>query len=79
MTFLNEGQRDRAGRMLGGIALLSLGLAGVASGALEIVLIAAGALALGTGIVGWCPAYSVLGVSTRRAPTGHCPNCEVRH
>ena len=79
MTFANESRWDRAGRMLGGIALLSAGCSGVASGAIGMALIAVGALALGTGIVGWCPAYSVPRVSTQRVPTDHCPNCDVRH
>jgi hypothetical protein len=79
MTFANESRWDRAGRMLGGIALLSAGWAGVSSGAIGMALITVGAVALGTGIVGWCPAYTGLGVSTQRVPTGHCPNCDVRH
>ena len=52
---------------------------GFVSGTLGIVLLAAGVIALATGIVGWCPAYTVLGVATRKAPAGHCPKCEASH
>ncbi len=66
MRFANEGEWDRAVRMLSGIALLYAGWGGIVSSALGIVLIAVGVVALTTGIVGWCPAYTVFGVSTRR-------------
>ncbi len=79
MRVANEGERDRAVRMLGGVALLYAGWAGLVSSALGIVLIVVGVVALATGIVGWCPAYAVFGVSTRRVPVGHCPNCEADH
>jgi hypothetical protein len=79
MRFANEGDGDRAVRILGGILLLYAGWGGFVSGALGIVLMAAGAIALATGIVGWCPAYMVFGASTRRVPAGHCPNCEAGH
>src|ERR1035437_7070532 len=79
MRFANEGGWDRAVRMLGGIFVLYAGWAGFVSGAPGIVLIVAGSVALATGIVGWCPAYMAFGVSTRKVPAGHCPNCEVAH
>ena len=79
MRFANEGDGDRAVRMLGGILLLYAGWGGFVSGALGIVLMAAGAIALVTGIAGWCPAYTVVGASTRKAPAGHCPSCEAGH
>lgn len=79
MRFANEGDGDRAARMLGGILLQYAGWGGFVSGTLGIVLMAAGAIALATGIVGWCPAYAVLGASTRNVPAGRCPNCEAGH
>ena len=79
MRFANEGDGDRTVRMMGGTLLLYAGWGGFVSGALGIVLMAAGAIALATGIVGWCPAYAVLGASRRKAPAGHCPNCEAGH
>jgi thioredoxin family protein/DUF2892 family protein len=36
-----------------------------------------GAIALGTGIVGWCPAYTLFGISTVKTPAGHCPHCDT--
>jgi hypothetical protein len=79
MRFANEGDGDRAARMLGGILSLYAGWGGFVSGALGIVLVAAGAIALVTGITGWCPAYTALGASTRKVVAGHCPNCEAGH
>ena len=78
MTFVNEGQSDRAVRMVGGIVLLTAGWL-LSLNALGVALFVIGAIALGTGIVGWCPAYSLFGISTPKAPAGHCPNCDSGH
>ncbi|MES1254570.1 MAG: DUF2892 domain-containing protein [Acidobacteriota bacterium] len=66
MNFVNEGTWDRGGRTVVGILLIAAGWAGLVSGALGVVLIVVGAVALGTGIIGWCPAYTVCGISTRK-------------
>lgn len=67
----NEAGWDRALRVLLGIVLLALGWGGVVDGALGVVLQVGGFLPLVTGLVGWCPAYALLGVSTcRTAPPG---------
>jgi Protein of unknown function (DUF2892) len=79
MTFINEGQWDRGIRMLAGVLLLSASMSRFVSGGLGVVLVVAGAIALGTGIIGWCPAYKVFGVSTAKIAAGHCPNCEINH
>jgi DUF2892 family protein len=79
MRFLNEGQWDRSMRMVAGIGLVGAGWM-LALNTLGVVLFAIGAVALGTGIVGWCPAYTLFGISTVKTPAGHCPNCETeRH
>ena len=78
MTFQNEGQSDRAVRMLAGIALLTAGWL-LSLNALGAALFVIGAITLGTGIVGWCPAYSVFGMSTLKTSAGHCPNCRTEH
>lgn len=78
MTFLNEGRGDRGVRMLAGIVLLAVGWA-LSFNAVGIAVFVIGAIALGTGIVGWCPAYSILGVSTVKTSGSHCPNCGTRH
>jgi hypothetical protein len=78
MTFLNEGRADRGVRMLAGIVLVAAGRA-VSLNAAGVALFVLGAIALGTGIAGWCPAYSLFGISTVKTPVGHCPNCETGH
>jgi hypothetical protein len=76
MTFANEGEWDRAVRMLAGIPLLYAGWGGFTSRPLGIVLLIGGLVALATGIIGWCPAYTALGFSTRKTPVGQCPHCD---
>jgi DUF2892 family protein len=51
----------------------------LALNALGVALFVVGAIALGTGIVGWCPAYTLFGISTVKTPAGHCPNCDTEH
>ena len=76
MKFLNESQRDRSMRMLAGIVLVAAGWM-LALNTLGVALLAIGAIALGTGIVGWCPAYTLFGISTAKTPVGHCANCDT--
>ena len=63
MKLLNESETDRAIRMLGSIACLPAGW-DLASGLLQIAVIIIAVMAFATGILGWCPAYTVLGWST---------------
>jgi hypothetical protein len=75
MTFINEGGWDRVIRIVAGIALIcatwmvwpgaerSTSLPAIVS----LVLLAVGAVALVTGLVGWCPAYTFFGISTKGA------------
>jgi hypothetical protein len=63
----NEGGVDRAIRVLVGIGLLGAAFLklGVMDGALlGIVVAGVGAVALVTGVVGFCPAYMLLGLKT---------------
>jgi hypothetical protein len=63
----NEGGIDRAIRVLVGIGLLGAAFLklGVMDGALlGIVVAGVGAVALVTGVVGFCPAYMLLGLKT---------------
>lgn len=76
MTFLNESQADRDVRMLGGLVLLSAGWV-LAFNLLGIVLFVFGAIALATGLAGWCPAYTLFGISTVKTSASHCPNCDT--
>jgi hypothetical protein len=65
MTITNEGTWDRVIRILAGVAL---GYAAWVTwpGTTSVVLIVIGAIALFTGIGGWCAGYAALGISTRR-------------
>lgn len=74
-SFTNEAAWDRALRILVGLILLYLGWAGVVGGTLGVVFMILGFLLLVTGVVGYCPAYALFGVSTcpktpKAGPTG---------
>lgn len=60
----NESGTDRLIRGLVGVILLVLAFVGGLAGAGKTVAIVAGAILLGTGLVGFCPIYAVLGLST---------------
>jgi len=65
MTFVNEAVWDRVIRLFIGIAL------GYAAwimwpGTAAIVYVVIGAIALVTGLAGWCPAYALFGCSTKK-------------
>ena len=64
---LNESPADRIIRVVIGVALLALAFAGVVSGPVAILASVVGAIALVTGIVGFCPLYAILRVSTKPA------------
>jgi hypothetical protein len=55
----NEGSIDRSVRILAGLVLIALTLSGTIGvwGWIGVVPVITGAL-------GWCPAYSILGIST---------------
>ena len=69
-SFTNEAGWDRALRVLVGIVLLTLAWTAVAGGTPRLVLTLVGGLALATGVVGWCPAYTLFGVRTCKPPAG---------
>ena len=60
----NESQADRIVRIGLGVILLAGGLF-MASGITEIVLLVLGAVALFTGLSGFCLIYKILGWSTK--------------
>jgi Protein of unknown function (DUF2892) len=76
MTYLNESHGDRAARMIGGMLLLATAWA-LSWNAFAIPLFAVGGMLLATGIVGWCPAYTLFGMSTVKTPAGPCPHCQT--
>ncbi len=59
----NEGKLDRAVRILLGVAILSLAFLGP-----KTSLGFLGLVPLGTGLVGFCPLYRLIGVNTCAAP-----------
>jgi hypothetical protein len=60
----NVGTTDRAVRFVLGIALIVLGLTHVLTGGLAIAAYCAGGIALLTGVMRFCPAWSVIGINT---------------
>ena len=69
MTFTNEGTSDRVIRIL---AAFALGYAAWVTwpATISIVSMAIAAIALLTGLAGWCPAYGLVGFSTRNKVNG---------
>jgi len=65
----NESTLDRTLRALVGAVLLVAWIAGWLSGALAVVLGVVGLVLVATAIVGFCPAYRLLGISTCPVPT----------
>lgn len=72
MAFMNEGTLDRVIRIVAGLALvyaawLTWPVSVLSTtGTISLVFLVVGAIALITGIVGWCPMYTVFNVSTRK-------------
>ena len=60
---MNEAGWDRAVRVLVGVVLMIVGF-GVVGGTGGTVLGVVAIVPLLTGVVGWCPLYSVLGIRT---------------
>lgn len=67
MGFINEASWDRVARVVIGIALLVLGLA-VVDGGLGVFLTVFAFVPLLTGLVGWCPLYTLLRIRTNHQP-----------
>jgi hypothetical protein len=65
MTFTNEGVWDRIVRL---IATVVLGFATWLTwpGAWAMAFLIAGTIAFMTGLTGWCPMYTLFGISTNR-------------
>ena len=63
----NESKLDRIIRIFAGVILLALYFAGTVSGTLGIVFIVVGALLLVTGLVGYCPLYGLLKLTTNKS------------
>ena len=64
---INESPIDRAIRIVLGIALVAVGVAGFVTAPVLYVTWVVAAVALVTGIVGFCPLYAILRLSTAPA------------
>jgi uncharacterized membrane protein HdeD (DUF308 family) len=58
---------ERAIRVVVGIALLGLAFLHVVTGTLAIAAYVVGAIALLTGVIRFCPAWSIFGINTSSA------------
>jgi hypothetical protein len=62
---MNEGTADRVIRVIAGITLLVLGWGEIVTGTIGTIFKILGFVPLATGIIGWCPLYAALHLSTR--------------
>ena len=63
----NESAIDRVIRVIGGLALAALAVAGIVAAPWTYALWAVAAILLVTGAVGFCPLYAIFRFSTRSA------------
>lgn len=72
----NEGPADRVVRSVGGIFLLGTGLAffPILQHPAFAVALVVGAVGAVTGILGFCPLYGVLGITTDQGHGGAAPS-----
>jgi hypothetical protein len=61
----NEGTMDRALRIIAGLVLLSLVFIGP-----QTLWGLIGLVPLATGLIGWCPAYTIFGLNTCKLKQG---------
>ena len=78
MLRVNEAWWDRLARIVLGAVLLTLGWGGFVTGTWGTVLKVLGFVPLLTGIVGWCPLYTVFHFRTNRKKEALPPGGEAR-
>ena len=66
----NMGSPDRIIRVVIALALAFLYFTGTVGGTLGVVCLVVAAIFLLTSVVGWCPLYVPLGLSTCKSPKG---------
>jgi len=64
---VNQANWERIVRVLLGVVLLYAGFGGLVTGTWGIVAEVVGAIALLTGLSGWCPIYALLKTGTKKA------------
>lgn len=67
MSWVNEANWDRIARIVVGLVFLYLGWSGMVGGTLGSVLKILGFVPLLTGLIGWCPLYSLLKFRTNQS------------
>ena len=67
MRYANLSPLDRSIRIILGVLMLAAGWGGLAGGVWNIALQVFGWVPLLTGLIGWCPIYALLGLSTLKA------------
>ena len=67
MFQVNEAGWDRIVRIVLGLAMLILGWGGFVGGKLGVILQWLGFVPLITGLIGWCPLYSLFHLRTKTA------------
>ena len=63
----NESNLDRIIRTIAGLVMVVLYFTGTVTGTLGIILAVIGAVLLITGVVGFCPLYGLLKLSTKKS------------
>ncbi len=61
---LNVGGADRVLRVIVGCVLIGLGYSSVLTGGAAMAAYVIGAIAILTGVIRFCPAYTLLGINT---------------
>ena len=67
MAYSNESNLDRVMRIILGVIMLYVGWFILGDGLPAAVLKIFGFIPLVTGLLGWCPFYTLFGLSTRKA------------
>jgi tetrahydromethanopterin S-methyltransferase subunit C len=73
----NMGRLDRTLRLIAALAFLVLVIVGVVKGTGAIVLVIVAAIFVLTTLVGFCPLYKPLGVSTKPEDKGGTPRIDA--
>ena len=71
MSFTNEANWDRTLRIVLGVVMLCLGWLVLGDGLTAAVFKIFGFLPLITGLLGWCPFYSLFGLTTKKIRRPH--------
>jgi hypothetical protein len=71
MNYTNEATWDRTLRIVLGVVMLYLGWFALGDGLAAAVFKIFGFLPLITGLLGWCPFYSLLGLATKKIRRPH--------